>query len=255
MMDLHIRAQAAQEVARSAGEMLRSHGKLKIRNKSDNDFVTEMDVKSENMIRSALLTQFPEDDFFGEEGGGADVSKGRWIVDPIDGTHSFLRGHHGYGISIAYEYEGQLVIGVVFMPDMNEMFVGIRGQGAFLNGEQIHVSEISDTHQALVHLGFGHRNVEYRERMMKLFPDLMRSISDVRRSGSAAYAMCCVACGRSDVFLELGLGVYDVAAGAVIIEEAGGKVTGWPVTEDYKITGNIISTNGLIHDEIAALLD
>lgn len=247
-MEIHARAEAAQRVAREVGEMLRHHGSLRVRAKAENDFVTEMDVRSENMIREALLTRFPEDEFFGEESGGASVSHGRWIVDPIDGTQSFMRGHHGYCISIAYEHDGALMLGCVYAPDTDEMFLAIRGEGATLNGESIHVSDIADPGQAIAHLGYGHRVLADRRRTMALLPDLFDQISDIRRLGSAAYALCCVACGRSDVFFELGLHIYDIAAAIVIVEEAGGKVTGWPGEEDCRITGNTLATNSLLHD-------
>lgn len=247
-MEIHARAEAAQRIAREAGEMLRHHGSLKVRAKSENDYVTEMDVKSETMIREFLLNQFPEDEFFGEEGGGAKQSRGRWIVDPIDGTVSFLRGHHGYGISIAYEHDGELILGVVYIPDTDEMFVGIRGEGATLNGEPIHVSNISDPRKAIVHLGYGHRVPADMARTLPLLPNLFEHISDIRRYGSAAYAICCVACGRSEVFFELGLFIYDIAAAIVILTEAGGRATGWDEGEDCKVTGNIIASNGLLHD-------
>lgn len=253
-MDFQSRAAAAEKIARKVGEMLRNHGKINVRVKGDNDYVTELDLKSETMIREALLGEFPEDEFFGEEGGGAKVSLGRWIVDPIDGTQSFLRGHHGYSVSIAYEHDGELVMGCVYAPDTDEMFTAVRGHGTTLNGQPIHVSDINDPRQAIVHLGYGHRVVEYRRRTVPLLPELFERISDLRRFGSAAYALCCVACGRSDIFFELGLGLYDVAAGVVILEEAGGRSTGWTSEEDFKTTGNILSTNGQLHDFMFDLL-
>lgn len=247
-MDIHARAEAAQAVARKVGQMLRHHGKLQVRAKADNDFVTEMDTKSEECIRGELLSRFPEDAFFGEEGGGETASNGRWIVDPIDGTQSFMRGHHGYVISIAYECEGQLVMGCVYMPDNDEMYLAIRGKGATMNGQPIHVSDIDNPRQAIAHLGYGHRVTADRERTMRLLPALFERISDIRRYGSAAYALCCVACGRSEIFFELGLHIYDIAAGIVILEEAGGRATGWIPGEDCKVTGNILATNGHLHD-------
>lgn len=254
-MDIHARAEAAQRAAREAGEMLRNHGKLTIRAKADNDFVTEMDVRSENMIRETLLSLFPEDEFFGEEGGGASVSRGRWIVDPIDGTQSFMRGHHGWCISIAYEHDGELLLGCVYIPDNDEMFTAIRGEGAFLNGTPIHVSDISNPREAIAHIGFGHRVPENLNRTLSLFPDIIRKISDVRRPGSAACDLCHIACGRSEIFMELGLHIYDIAAGLVIVEEAGGNCTGWPNEKDCRITGNVLATNGHLHDFMINLLD
>lgn len=247
-MSIRARAEAAQRAAREAGEMLLHHGELSIRAKADNDFVTEMDVKSENLIRNTLLSQFPEDEFFGEESGGASVSRGRWIVDPIDGTQSFMRGQHGWCISIAYELDGELVLGCVYMPSCDEMYVGIRGEGSTLNGEPIHVSDIVNPREAILHLGFGHRVPANLERTLALFPNIMRQISDVRRPGSAACDLCHIACGRAEMGFELGLFIYDIAAGIVILEEAGGKVSGWKEDEDCRVTGNIVSSNGHLHD-------
>lgn len=247
-MNLQARSQAAEAVARKVGEMLLNHGSFKISTKGANDFVTEMDVKSETMIREALLGQFPEDGFFGEESGATSPTAGRWIVDPIDGTQSFMRGHHGYAISIAYEYQGDLVFGCVYMPDNNEMFTAIRSEGAFLNGQPIRVSDISNPKEAIAHFGYGHRVEEDRRRIMKLLPGLLDNISDLRRFGSAAYALCCVACGRSDIFFERSLHLYDIAGGLVVLEEAGGKSSGWPCEESHLITGNVLFTNGHLHD-------
>ena len=247
MVDLHARLAVAERAAREAGDALRHHGRIQVRAKADNDYVTEMDVKTEQALRSALLGAFPEDEFLGEESGGAERAAGRWIVDPIDGTQSFMRGHHGYAISIGYEHDGVMQIGCVYMPDNDEMFCAIRGEGATLNGEPIHVSDISDPHQAIAHLGYGHRCKPNRDRTMRLLPDLFDRISDIRRFGSAAYALCCVACGRSEIFFELGLHIYDLAAGVVILEEAGGRASGWTADADWR-DGDVLATNGLLHE-------
>ena len=129
--------------------------------KSENDFVTEMDTRSEQLIRERLLSACPEDEFFGEEGGGATRSHGRWVVDPIDGTVNFMRGDRLYTISIAYELEGELVIGCVYCPGTDELFLAVRGEGATCNGKPVQVSDISNLRRAIVHIGFGHRNPEY----------------------------------------------------------------------------------------------
>ena len=149
--------------------------------------------------------------------------------------------------------DGEMQIGCVYIPDTDEMFCAIRGEGATLNGEPIHVSEIADPHQAIAHLGYGHRCKPDRDRTMRLLPGLFDRISDIRRFGSAAYALCCVACGRSEIFFELGLHIYDVAAGAVILREAGGRVTGWTADADWR-EGQILATNGLLHDFMLAEL-
>lgn len=252
-MTLKEKAALAERTARAAGAMLERHGAFTVKRKSANDFVTEMDVKSEMLIRDALLSACPEDQFFGEETGGASAAPGRWIVDPIDGTANFMRGHRAYTISIAYEHDGVLQIGCVYCPGTDELFLAVRGEGATLNGRSIHVADtaLSD---ALVHLGFGHRIPANREITLGVFPALMRAVSDVRRSGTAAYDLCCVAAGRSDAFVELGLNLYDYAAGYVILTEAGGRFTGWREDEDGLATGNLLATNGRIHEALRGIL-
>ena len=253
-MTLREKALLAEKAARTAGEMLLNHPHTPARHKAENDFVTEMDVKSEELIRSILLDACPDDGFFGEEEGGNEIADGRWIVDPIDGTQSFMRGHHGYTVSIAYEQNGELAIGCVYAPDTDEMFLAVRGQGATLNGAPIHVSDIADPKHALAHLGYGHRVPKNFERTVKLLPDILARVSDIRRYGSAAYALCCLACGRSEIFFELGLKYYDVAAGAVILQEAGGRVGGWREGEDCLRGGSMLATNGLLHSFMQDML-
>ncbi|MBQ6373206.1 MAG: inositol monophosphatase [Clostridia bacterium] len=255
MMTLREKAALAERAARAAGTMLDHHHASRIMKKSENDFVTEMDIKSEHMLRDILLTACPEDEFFGEEGGGSTNAHGRWIVDPVDGTVNFMRGERIYSISIAYEQEGQLVIGCVYCIGTNEVFLAIRGEGATLNGRPIHVSDISDLRQSIVHIGFGHRNPVHLAETEAVFVPLMGAISDLRRSGSAAYDLCCVAAGRSEAFIEQGLGIYDYAAGWVILTEAGGRMQGWHPWQDPIATGSLLAGNGLVNDKISAILN
>ena len=253
-MNLREKAALAERTARAAGEMLESCGAFRVKRKAENDFVTEMDFKSEALIREALLSACPEDAFFGEETGGAAKAKGRWIVDPIDGTANFMRGQRLYTVSIAYERRGELVAGCVYCPGTDELFLAAKGEGATLNGRPIHASRTAAPRDAIIHMGFGHRIPENREKTLALFPRLLRAVSDVRRSGSAAYDLCCVADGRCDAFVELGLNLYDYAAGRVILAEAGGRFTGWLAGEDGLATGNVLATNGVLHEALRALL-
>ncbi|MBQ8111181.1 MAG: inositol monophosphatase [Clostridia bacterium] len=253
-MELLEKARLAERAARASGEMLERRGDFSVSRKSENDFVTQMDFKSEALIRDMLLTACPGDEFFGEEGGGAQQAAGRWIVDPIDGTANYMRNHRLYTISIAYEREGELAVGCVFCPGTNELFSAVRGHGATLNGRPIRVSGTSLLRDAFVHLGFGHRNPACLARTLARFPALMGAVSDVRRSGTAAYDLCCVADGRSDAFVELGLNLYDYAAGYVILTEAGGRLTGWQAGEDGIATGNILATNALLHEPLRRIL-
>lgn len=254
-MNYREKVNLAEKAARAAGEMLEHHGKLHITRKAENDFVTEMDVKSENMIRDILLTACPEDAFFGEEGGGATRAPGRWIVDPIDGTANFMRGQRLYTISIAYEHEGALVAGCVYCPGTDEMFLGVRGEGATLNGKPIHVSEIANLRDAIVHIGFGHRDPGILAETEPILFPLLRAVSDLRRSGTAAYDLCTVACGRAEAFIEQGLSLYDYAAGYVILTEAGGRMIGWHPWQNPIETGGLLAGNGRIDAGLQAILN
>ncbi len=253
-MTLREKAELAERAARASGAMLERHDPFQVKRKSENDFVTEMDFKSEALIRETLLTACPEDAFFGEETGGETSVEGRWVVDPIDGTANFMRGHRLYTISIAYQLRGELAVGCVYCPGTDELFLAVKGEGATLNGRLICVSDTADPRDALVHLGFGHRIPVNRERTLRVFPTLLKAVSDVRRSGTAAYDLCCVADGRSDGYVELGLNLYDYAAGCVILTEAGGTISGWEDGEDGLATGNLVATNGILHEQIRDLL-
>lgn len=253
-MDLKLRLNAAIEAARASGDMLLAHPHTAAHHKAENDFVTEMDVASEKLIRTRLLGQFPEDGFYGEETGGNENCEGRWIVDPIDGTSNFFKGEPLYTISIAYEYHGEPVIGVVLCPPTGELWTACRGEGAFLNGQPIHVSDESVLRNSFLHMSFCHRNPKANEYVMEVLKVITKRFSDLRRSGSAAYDLCSIAAGRCEGFFELHLHIYDIAAGVVILREAGGQVSGWRKDEDALVTGHILATNGLIHEPLREIL-
>jgi len=254
-MDFMEKARLAERAARAAGEMLEHHGAFKVRRKAENDFVTEMDLKSETLIRDILLTACPEDSFFGEEYGGATKAAGRWIVDPIDGTANYMRGQRLYTISIAYEHEGELSAGCVYCPGTDELFLAAKGHGATCNGQPIRVSTVDRLRDAIVHIGFGHRDPSVLAETEPILFPLIRRISDLRRSGSAAYDLCCVAAGRAEAFIEQGLKIYDYAAGYVILTEAGGRMDGWHPFQDPIRTGGLLAGNGLVNDAISAILN
>ena len=253
-MTLREKAELAQKAALASGEMLLGHPHTPAHHKAENDFVTEMDVKSEELIRSILLGACPEDGFFGEEEGGTMTAEGRWIVDPIDGTSNFFKGEVLYTISIAYELRGELVVGCVYCPPTREMWVAVKGEGATLNGKPIHVSDEHVLRESFLHMSFCHRNDWANEYVMERLPVLTRTVSDMRRSGSGAYDLCCVASGRSEGYFELCLHIYDIAAGVVIVREAGGLVTEWREGCNALETGHILATNGIIHEELRKIL-
>lgn len=253
-MTLREKAVLAEKAARAAGEMLLKHPHTPARHKAENDFVTEMDIASEQLIKSVLLGACPEDGFFGEEGGGNESAPGRWIVDPIDGTSNFFKGELLYTVSIAYERDGELGAGCVFCPPTGECWVGVKGEGATLNGEPIHVSDTAVPRESFLHMSFCHREAWANDYVLARLPAITKAYSDLRRTGSAAYDLCSIASGRCEGFFELCLHIYDVAAGAVILGEAGGRLSGWRAGENGLVTGNILATNGKIHEHLRGIL-
>lgn len=253
-MTLREKAQLAEKAARASGEMLLKHPHTPAYHKAENDFVTEMDIASEHLIRSILLGECPEDGFFGEEEGGNVTADGRWIVDPIDGTSNFFKGELLYTISIAYELHGELVVGCVYCPPTGEMWIGVKGEGATLNGKPIHVSSEATPRNAFLHMSFCHRVPQANAYVMECLKTITREYSDLRRTGSAAYDLCSVASGRCEGFFELYLHIYDIAAGVVILREAGGLVSGWKENDNALVSGHILATNGKIHEHLRQIL-
>ena len=253
-MTLQEKARLAADVAREAGNMIRENRKFRVDMKAQHDFVTEMDVKSEQLIRERLLAACPEDEFFGEESGGSTDAKGRWIVDPIDGTGNYVKDIPLYTISIAYELDGVLEIGCVYAPALDEMYLAVRGEGATMNGQPIHVSDVDSKDLAIFAMSFGARIPESHQRTLDTIDNFLHSCNDLRRFGSAAFDLCSVACGRIEGYFEFGLYIYDIAAGVVILKEAGGTVTGWSDDEDVLKTCNVCASNTHMHEYMKANL-
>lgn len=253
-MDLTGRLCAAKRVALAAGEKLLTSGDRQVESKGLHDFVTQMDTDTEKFIRAELLGEFPSDGFFGEETGGDESASGRWIVDPIDGTTNFIHRVPHYSISIAYEYENELMLGLVYAPALGELYAAEKGKGATLNDRPIAVSEIEKPAEALIGMSFAHRHENSAERMRALLSPLSAQVSDFRRFGSAALDLCYVACGRIDAFIELNLHLYDIAAGLLIVREAGGIATGWPGEAICEQTGNVLAANPMIHEFLTCFL-
>lgn len=248
------RMQLAERAARASGKMLLDHPRTEVRHKAENDYVTNMDSASEELIRSILLEACPEDGFYGEEEGGSENTEHRWIVDPIDGTSNFFKGHPLYTISVAYEEKGELVAGCVLCPRTGECWTAAKGYGAYLNGEPIHVSDCENTRESFLHISFNHRNRIANRYIMGVLPEITQSFSDLRRTGSAAYDFCSVASGRSEGFFEFCLHIYDIAAGVVILREAGGMMTSFKDEWDPLEGCHVVISNGHIHEKLRALL-
>jgi myo-inositol-1(or 4)-monophosphatase len=243
---------AITAIAREAGALLMEYfnQRVKIEYKGDANLVTEADRKSETLIRERILAQWPGHDILGEEQGLRDSgSEYRWYVDPLDGTTNFAHAYPVFCVSIGLEHKGQLVAGVVFDPTRNELFAAERGSGAFMNDQPIHVSKTARLAECLVATGFPSHKRHKNPNIFFYHQITMRS-HGVRRAGSAALDLCCVACGRFDAFWEFNLNPWDTAAGVLLVEEAGGRVTnfrGGPFEMDSRQT---LATNGLVHEEV-----
>ncbi len=223
LLDLAIRlADEAAHVIREG-----SNRELKVTTKSSpTDLVSEVDAASEKLIVDGILAARPNDGILGEEGsdvGGA--NEVRWIIDPIDGTINYLYGFPSYSVSIAVQVAGETVVGVVHDPLRDEVFSATRGNGAYCNGTQLHVRGPAKLSQALISTGFSYRS-EQRKLQAEVLLGLITEVRDIRRAGSAALDLCWVAKGIVDGFYERGLNPWDLAAGALIVEESGGRTGG-----------------------------
>ncbi|MGB8952696.1 MAG: inositol monophosphatase family protein [Candidatus Aminicenantales bacterium] len=250
--------QAARDAAREAGELLKKnfHKKGEIYYKGEVDLVTDCDNQSQRLIFSRLSSLFPHHDFLAEEGlnknQGAEF---RWIFDPLDGTTNFAHKFPVFCVSIALEQRGEVVLGVVFDPMREEMFWAARGEGAYLNREKIKVSSTHDLGRSLLATGFPYDIRESRVNNIDHFAHFLLRAQAIRRCGSAALDLCCVACGRFDGFWELKLNPWDVAAGILIVEEAGGRTSDFK-GEAFSIYGSdVLASNGLIHEPMIEVLN
>ncbi|NWF97630.1 MAG: inositol monophosphatase [Nitrospirae bacterium] len=245
----------AIESAMLAGDFIISKlGKLSISDisqKQISDFVTKVDTESEKIIINTIRKKYPSHAFYTEESiKDRNSNSYRWIIDPLDGTTNYIHQYPVFSISIALEYKGKIILGVIYDPMRKEIFTAIKGKGSFLNGEKINVSKINNLKYSLITTGFPFRNKQFIEYYLKLFKNIFLEVSDIRRAGSAAIDLAYIACGRCDGFFEIGLSPWDIAAGSIIIKEAGGVITGFGGGNDFLFYGNIIAGNPYIHKEL-----
>jgi len=250
--------QAAIEIAQEAGKILVEElsRPLDLHYKGDEvDLVTQADKRSEKLIVERLTKYFPDHAIAAEEGTGhesASASEFRWHVDPLDGTTNFAHGYPCFCVSIALAQRDTLLAAVVFNPFYNELFTTARGEGAAFNGKKMHVSKNATVSTSLLCTGFPVRNRKASPNL-QYYGDFTQRSHGVRRDGSAALDLASVAAGRFDGFWEFGLKPWDTAAGVLLIEEAGGKVTDF-AGNPYELGGPVIlATNGLIHEEMRAI--
>lgn len=252
----------AIQTARDAGHILadRRGRALQVSNKGDIDLVTEADLASEELIIERIKSHYPRHAILAEESGvseGVEVVQGRndakWIIDPLDGTTNYAHGYPCFCVSIALERDGVLELGVIYDPTRDEMFAAERGQGATLNDRPIRVSAVDDLNSAMLCTGFPY-NVRERPDFTRHFANFTMEAQAVRRDGSAALDLAYLACGRFDGFWEEGLRAWDVAAGVLLIEEAGGRVTDFNGAHLDIYTPKVVATNGLIHEAMMRVL-
>jgi myo-inositol-1(or 4)-monophosphatase len=243
---------AMENIARESGALLMDffRRRVKVEYKGEADLVTEADRNSETLIRKRIKEKWPQHDILGEENGLVDTgSEYRWYVDPLDGTTNFAHGYPVFCVSMALEHKGRRIAAVVYDPTRDEMFTAESGNGAHLNGERIVVSSTKNLAESLVATGFpSHKR--HKNPNIYFYHQITLRTHGVRRAGSAALDLCYVACGRFDGFWEFNLNPWDTAAGVLIAEEAGGKVTtfsGEPFNIDSKQT---VASNGLVHDAL-----
>ena len=238
---------AAREAAKILMSNLGDIDEDDIETKNKSDFVTWVDKSSEKKIIEIIHGTFPTHKIYAEESAREKQGGHRWIIDPLDGTTNYIHGVPIFSVSIGLEHDGELLLGVVYDPNQDELFYAEKGGGAFLNDIQIHVSKINDPELALLATGYPFRAKQHLEIYQQSFKNLFLQVSGIRRAGSAALDLSYIACGRFDGFWELDLKPWDLAAAAIILNEAGGSITDFSGGPNVLTTGNTIASNSLLH--------
>jgi len=247
----------AIRVAKDAGRLLRDRvgTRIDVDHKGSINLVTDVDLASERLIREAISTYYPRHEVLGEEGGLSESgSEYRWIVDPLDGTTNYAHGYPIFCVSIALECKGEIELGVVYDPMRDELFAAEQGAGATLNNRPIHVSKTAELMQGLLSTGFPYDIKTSKLTNLDHWANFAMNAQALRRDGAAALDLCYVACGRFDGFWELNLSPWDTAAGALIVTEAGGRVTNFSGGPFSNYKPEVVASNSLIHDRMLQVL-
>jgi len=248
--------EAAQQIAREAGALLVTffHRRIGYNLKGDFDLVTEADLASEKLVMERLQARFPSHAIVAEESGGREsASEYRWYIDPLDGTTNFAHGFPVFCVSMGLERSGQMIAGVIYDPLREEMFSAERGAGAWLNNRRLHVSRAACLKDALAATGFPNRK-RHKSINVHFYHQMAMATHGVRRAGSAALDLAYVAAGRLDLFWEFGLRPWDMAAGLLMVEEAGGRCTDMLGAPHSLLTApHLLADNSLVHEETLRL--
>lgn len=263
---MHPMLTVAVRAARRAGRIINRASvdldQLQIARKQRNDFVTEVDHASEQAIIETLLGSYPDHAILAEESGhtvdkqSATVQDAEniWIIDPLDGTTNFIHGFPQYAVSIALMQRGVVTQAVIYDPTRDELFTASKGRGAFLNDRRIRVSKRTKIDEALVGTGFPYRQIDHIDDYLKMFKLVTERAAAVRRPGAAALDLAYVACGRYDAFFEFGLAPWDIAAGSLLISEAGGLIGNFSGESDYIFSGQVVTATPKIFVAMLGLL-
>ncbi len=243
---------ASRSLIRDFGEI----ENLQVSTKGPGDFVSSADKRTEKVLIEELQKAHPEYGIITEESGIINKSniKNRWVIDPIDGTMNFLNGVPQFAISIAYEENNEIMCGVIFNPIMNEMFIAEKGSGAYLNNSRIRVSNKNKIRDALLVTGGPKQSSKIKDKIFSEYINVSKNVSNVRKFGSAALDIAYVACGRFDGYWQRELNYWDVAAGLIILKEAGGFVDFFEQDNNDFLKKNILASNSKIHDELRGLI-
>ena len=255
---MHPMLNTAVKAARRAGNIIsratRNLDVVAVREKAANDFVSEVDREAERAIISTLHEAYPGHAILAEESGASGSSEYRWVIDPLDGTTNFLHGFPQYCVSIALEHRGTVTQAVIYDPVRNDLFTASRGRGAFLNETRIRVSKRQHMKSGLIGTGFPFKELAHLETYMAMLRDAMKGSAGVRRAGSAALDLAFVAAGRLDGFWEIGLSRWDMAAGALLITEAGGLVSDLEGNDGWMQSGSIVAGTPKVFVELLQIL-
>jgi len=258
--NMHPMLNTAVKAARKAGNIIsrasRDVDLLKVESKRQNDFVTEVDRAAEAAIIAVLNEAYPNHSILAEESGASRGSQGEfvWIIDPLDGTTNFIHGVPQFAVSIGLRHKGVMTQGVVFDPVKNELFTATRGAGAYLNDKRMRVGKRDRINDALIGTGFPFSKIDLLERYIEMFRKVTLNCAGIRRPGAAALDLAYVAAGRFDGFWEMGLAPWDMAAGALLVQEAGGLVGGFGGDGDYLESGEIVAGSPKVFAQLLALV-